>query len=92
MEKFTVLFQKMCILDYVIRNTDRNLSNWLIKFFTFLINFFRYIPNQELNIAAIDNGLAFPIKHPEEGPLFTRHFPFEWASLSLAQKVYIFLY
>ncbi|VDK22480.1 unnamed protein product [Anisakis simplex] len=29
--RFLHLFQKMCILDYVIRNTDRNNDNWLIK-------------------------------------------------------------
>uniref|UniRef100_A0A915DM06 Phosphatidylinositol 4-kinase type 2 n=1 Tax=Ditylenchus dipsaci TaxID=166011 RepID=A0A915DM06_9BILA len=46
---YEILFQKMCILDYIIRNTDRHMDNWLI----------RHIPNQELKIAAIDNGLAF---------------------------------
>lgn len=29
--RFLYLFQKMCVLDYVIRNTDRNNDNWLIK-------------------------------------------------------------
>jgi hypothetical protein len=28
---FTVEFQKMCILDYLIRNTDRHMENWLIR-------------------------------------------------------------
>jgi phosphatidylinositol 4-kinase type 2 len=31
-EQFTVLFQKMCVLDYIIRNTDRHMDNWMIKF------------------------------------------------------------
>lgn len=30
-QKFHILFQKMCVLDYVIRNTDRHMDNWLIK-------------------------------------------------------------
>ena len=53
-------------LDYIIRNTDRGNDNWLIK----------YIKRREgrdeedvseepsISVAAIDNGLAFPIKHP----------------------------
>ncbi|KAI6210169.1 Phosphatidylinositol 4-kinase type 2 [Aphelenchoides besseyi] len=31
MEEFTLLFHKMCVLDYVIRNTDRHMDNYLIK-------------------------------------------------------------
>ncbi|KAI1731706.1 phosphatidylinositol 3- and 4-kinase domain-containing protein [Ditylenchus destructor] len=72
---FTVLFQKMCILDYIIRNTDRHMDNWLI----------RHVPGVEIRIAAIDNGLAFPIKHPETSSLF-RQFPFNWSTLSWAHK------
>lgn len=30
-KRFLVLFQKMCVLDYVIRNTDRTMDNWLIR-------------------------------------------------------------
>ena len=30
-KKFTTAFQKMCVLDYVIRNTDRHLDNLLIR-------------------------------------------------------------
>lgn len=30
-KRFLLLFQKMCILDYVTRNTDRNMENWLIR-------------------------------------------------------------
>uniref|UniRef100_A0A915E820 Phosphatidylinositol 4-kinase type 2 n=1 Tax=Ditylenchus dipsaci TaxID=166011 RepID=A0A915E820_9BILA len=73
--EFTILFQKMCILDYVIRNTDRHMDNWLI----------RHVPGRELKIAAIDNGLAFPIKHPETVSVF-RHFPFNWSALSWSHK------
>uniref|UniRef100_A0AC34QZI3 Phosphatidylinositol 4-kinase type 2 n=1 Tax=Panagrolaimus sp. JU765 TaxID=591449 RepID=A0AC34QZI3_9BILA len=73
-ETFTILFQKLCILDYVIRNTDRHNDNWLI----------RHVPNEEISIAAIDNGLAFPVKHPEYASRF-RKFPFNWSELSWAK-------
>jgi len=74
-EQFTILFQKMCVLDYIIRNTDRHMDNWLIK----------HVPGTELKLAAIDNGLAFPVKHPEVASRF-RQFPFGWATLAWAQK------
>uniref|UniRef100_A0A1I7XMH1 Phosphatidylinositol 4-kinase type 2 n=1 Tax=Heterorhabditis bacteriophora TaxID=37862 RepID=A0A1I7XMH1_HETBA len=37
-KKFTFLFQKMCVLDYVIRNTDRHMDNLLIKSAEALLN------------------------------------------------------
>uniref|UniRef100_A0A0R3RHP0 Phosphatidylinositol 4-kinase type 2 n=1 Tax=Elaeophora elaphi TaxID=1147741 RepID=A0A0R3RHP0_9BILA len=66
-ERFKYLFQKLCVLDYVIRNTDRHMENWLIK----------YEPGKVLELAAIDNGLAFPVKHPETSSRL-RQFPFAW--------------
>ncbi|KAI6172979.1 Phosphatidylinositol 4-kinase type 2 [Aphelenchoides besseyi] len=74
-DHFTFLFQKLCVLDYIIRNTDRHMDNWLIK----------HVSGVELKIAAIDNGLAFPVKHPESASRF-RHFPFNWATLGWAKK------
>lgn len=63
------LFEKLVILDYLTRNTDRGNDNWLIK----------YVPPAEgeeesIDIAAIDNGLSFPFKHPDEW----RSYPYEW--------------
>uniref|UniRef100_A0A7E4W4H2 Phosphatidylinositol 4-kinase type 2 n=1 Tax=Panagrellus redivivus TaxID=6233 RepID=A0A7E4W4H2_PANRE len=72
---FLLLFQKMCVLDYVIRNTDRHTDNWLI----------RHVPDEPIQVAVIDNGLAFPVKHPECASRF-RHYPFHWADLPWAQK------
>ncbi|KAM3723748.1 Phosphatidylinositol 4-kinase type 2-beta [Dirofilaria immitis] len=72
-ERFKYLFQKLCVLDYIIRNTDRHMGNWLIK----------YEPGKVLELAAIDNGLAFPVKHPETSSRL-RQFPFAWAQLSWA--------
>ncbi|VDK63572.1 unnamed protein product [Anisakis simplex] len=97
--RFKILFQKMCILDYIIRNTDRHMDNWLIKSviipniqenannmegFLIVRIFFRYRKGQVLEIAAIDNGLAFPVKHPETASRL-RTFPFGWAHLSWAK-------
>ncbi|CCK73525.1 1-phosphatidylinositol 4-kinase LSB6 NDAI_0G05420 [Naumovozyma dairenensis CBS 421] len=68
--------EKLIILDYIMRNTDRGLDNWMIK----------VEPpgneNQEnwsIELAAIDNGLCFPWKHPDEWRLY----PYGWLYLSL---------
>lgn len=52
-DAFLVQFQKFAILDFLIRNTDRGMHNWLIS-------------PVELKIAAIDNGLSFPHHHPDK--------------------------
>uniref|UniRef100_A0A915PF67 Phosphatidylinositol 4-kinase type 2 n=1 Tax=Setaria digitata TaxID=48799 RepID=A0A915PF67_9BILA len=44
---------------------------------------FKYEPGKILELAAIDNGLAFPVKHPETSSRL-RQFPFAWAQLSWA--------
>ena len=108
--QFQDQFERLVVLDYIIRNTDRGLDNWLVK----------YTPprsaanttdveaavdsgvdsgtndeeshddnNQtavtadvgEIKIAAIDNGLAFPYKHPDEW----RSYPYGWALLPAAR-------
>ncbi|OAD07040.1 hypothetical protein MUCCIDRAFT_120581, partial [Mucor lusitanicus CBS 277.49] len=64
-------FEQLVILDYLIRNTDRGLDNWMIK----------YSQPQELkghiHVAAIDNGLAFPYKHPDQW----RSYPYGWIAM-----------
>ncbi|KAM8842975.1 phosphatidylinositol 4-kinase type 2-beta [Synchiropus picturatus] len=82
-------FERLVVLDYVIRNTDRGNDNWLIKYEK---------PGDSegpkdtdwpenstaascIKIAAIDNGLAFPFKHPDEW----RAYPFHWAWLPQAK-------
>eukprot|EP00043_Microstomoeca_roanoka_P009898 m.94367 g.94367 ORF g.94367 m.94367 type:complete len:406 (+) comp14725_c0_seq1:192-1409(+) len=70
-------FQYMVILDYFTRNTDRGNDNWLLQ----------YTPPNEtgegesIKLAAIDNGLAFPLKHPDNW----RAYPYYWAWLYLAR-------
>ncbi|EDQ90707.1 uncharacterized protein MONBRDRAFT_1112, partial [Monosiga brevicollis MX1] len=73
-------FELLVVLDYITRNTDRNNDNWLIK----------YDPVRDLaafrlwaiRLAAIDNGLSFPFKHPDNW----RTYPFHWAWLPLAKR------
>ncbi|CAF1211688.1 unnamed protein product [Adineta steineri] len=96
MNKFQRQFEKMVVLDYIIRNTDRNNSNWLVKYDVKTNNERDKIDNinendtskaddvvitNEIHIAAIDNGLAFPFKHPDEW----RAYPFHWAWLQFAK-------
>ncbi|XP_034738904.1 phosphatidylinositol 4-kinase type 2-beta [Etheostoma cragini] len=83
-------FERLVVLDYIIRNTDRGNDNWLIKYEK---------PGGEgqkdpewsenssescIKIAAIDNGLAFPFKHPDEW----RAYPFHWAWLPQAKVAF----
>ncbi|XP_053560059.1 phosphatidylinositol 4-kinase type 2-beta isoform X2 [Bombina bombina] len=80
-------FERLVILDYVIRNTDRGNDNWLIRYES--QNEETDTPEKEwkngkepvIKIAAIDNGLAFPFKHPDEW----RAYPFHWAWLPQAK-------
>jgi len=81
-DSFQLQFEKLVVLDYIIRNTDRGNDNWLIK----------YVKPREatehedaveasISVAAIDNGLAFPIKHPDSW----RAYPYHWAWLPCAK-------
>ncbi|RKP12469.1 phosphatidylinositol 3 and 4-kinase-domain-containing protein, partial [Piptocephalis cylindrospora] len=75
-KQFFEELEKMVVLDYIIRNTDRGLDNWLIK------------PCKEpghqegkggwhVHLAAIDHGLALPYKHPDAW----RSYPYGWLFL-----------
>ncbi|KAG8510330.1 Phosphatidylinositol 4-kinase type 2-beta, partial [Galemys pyrenaicus] len=85
-KQFQSQFERLVILDYIIRNTDRGNDNWLIKYEK--QNNGKKIEETPANdkdpliqIAAIDNGLAFPFKHPDEW----RAYPFHWAWLPQAK-------
>lgn len=74
--------EKLVILDYIMRNTDRGLDNWMIK-----VQWEVESAGGEavtvaprLRIGAIDSGLAFPWKHPDEWRLF----PFGWLFLPMS--------
>ncbi|XP_039283368.1 phosphatidylinositol 4-kinase type 2-alpha isoform X5 [Nilaparvata lugens] len=96
--QFRLQFERMVILDYIIRNTDRGNDNWLIKYNasvrerttpTALPNEaemedateWNVVDRPEVKIAAIDNGLAFPFKHPDSW----RAYPYHWAWLPYAK-------
>lgn len=72
------------VLDYIIRNTDRGNDNWLINYQKAMDGSEDgEIPPVEASIAvaAIDNGLAFPVKHPDSW----RAYPYHWAWLPIAK-------
>ncbi|KAM4604102.1 phosphatidylinositol 4-kinase type 2-beta [Polymixia lowei] len=82
-------FERLVVLDYVIRNTDRGNDNWLIKYEKpgegeKDTEWPENSPDSCIKIAAIDNGLAFPFKHPDEW----RAYPFHWAWLPQAKVAF----
>ncbi|XP_075222426.1 phosphatidylinositol 4-kinase II alpha isoform X1 [Lycorma delicatula] len=101
--QFRLQFERMVVLDYIIRNTDRGNDNWLIKYNAPAVQNsntmtsvqlhapgdaemedateWNIIERPEVKIAAIDNGLAFPFKHPDSW----RAYPYHWAWLSHAK-------
>ncbi|XP_036900738.1 phosphatidylinositol 4-kinase type 2-beta [Sturnira hondurensis] len=86
-KQFQSQFERLVILDYIIRNTDRGNDNWLIRYekqkHGTKTKEADWVDGKEslIQIAAIDNGLAFPFKHPDEW----RAYPFHWAWLPQAK-------
>ncbi|KAL3865318.1 hypothetical protein ACJMK2_006935 [Sinanodonta woodiana] len=88
-KRFQQLFERLVVLDYIIRNTDRGNDNWLIKYEQASSHMttdkesddWSMVENPEISIAAIDNGLAFPFKHPDEW----RAYPYHWTWLPQAK-------
>ncbi|XP_053778325.1 phosphatidylinositol 4-kinase type 2-beta isoform X2 [Desmodus rotundus] len=85
-KQFQSQFERLVILDYIIRNTDRGNDNWLIRYekqkHGTETKEADWIDKESLiQVAAIDNGLAFPFKHPDEW----RAYPFHWAWLPQAK-------
>ena len=85
MKAFQLQFERLVVLDYIIRNTDRGNDNWLIKYekgqFEYDLDEVESPMTEAerwnlvgktstkkptVRLAAIDNGLAFPFKHPDE--------------------------
>ncbi|KAF4518427.1 hypothetical protein B566_EDAN002080 [Ephemera danica] len=97
--RFQLQFERLVVLDYIIRNTDRGNDNWLIKYedhnaassaassllsspsATEMDSATDWPQEREINVAAIDNGLAFPFKHPDSW----RAYPYHWAWLPQAK-------
>lgn len=76
--QFREELEKLVILDYIMRNTDRGLDNWMIK--VIWKNTKKGYKTSIIKIGAIDSGLAFPWKRPDEW----RSFPFGWLFLPLS--------
>uniref|UniRef100_A0A667YW94 Phosphatidylinositol 4-kinase type 2 n=1 Tax=Myripristis murdjan TaxID=586833 RepID=A0A667YW94_9TELE len=80
-------FERLVVLDYIIRNTDRGNDNWLLKYDCPMDTVgnrdtdWVVVKDPIIKLAAIDNGLAFPLKHPDSW----RAYPFYWAWLSQAK-------
>jgi hypothetical protein len=68
MEQFRLQLERLVVLDFLMRNTDRGLDNFMIR---------HDVEKDEIKIGAIDNSLSFPIKHPNE----IRQYPFGWLFL-----------
>lgn len=79
--EFQFKFERLVVLDYIIRNTDRGNDNWLIKYIRSQDESDENQINIDLDVAAIDNGLAFPFKHPDSW----RAYPYHWAWLTYAK-------
>lgn len=65
--------EKLVILDFITRNTDRGFDNWMLQLDE------ADPENPHIKLRAIDNGLSFPWKHPDEW----RSFPYGWLYLPL---------
>lgn len=73
--EFREELEKLVILDYIMRNTDRGLDNWMIR-----LDWVKQANGSKkprLKIGAIDSGLSWPWKHPDEW----RSYPFGWLFL-----------
>jgi len=84
-ESFKLELEKLVILDFLIRNTDRGLDNFMIK--PCLSPSSCSPPTSDsdddfqphLHLAAIDNSLAFPHTYPQGW----RTYPYGWLYLPL---------
>jgi hypothetical protein len=91
--EFQYGFERLVILDYLIRNTDRGSDNWMVKCTKLPIledsicssNASMHLETafpsnyQKVQVAAIDNGLAFPTHHPNR----VRSYPYGWTQLPI---------
>ena len=84
-KEFQYKFEKMIILDYIIRNTDRGKHSWLVKL---QMEGFQSDDESDflsksthVQLVAIDNALSFPYKHPDH----VRLYPFNWLRLPEAR-------
>lgn len=75
MREFRLELERLVVLDYLMRNTDRGLDNFMVKILSSEERF-EYDPEGKttLVLAAIDNSLSFPHKQPDG----MRDYPYGW--------------
>ncbi|GAA5896804.1 hypothetical protein JCM8208_007095 [Rhodotorula glutinis] len=78
-ESFREELEKLVVLDFLIRNTDRGLDNFMLKPCALPCSP-SSPPKPHLHLAAIDNSLAFPHKHPSGWRTYT----YGWLYLPLS--------
>ncbi|UZJ53030.1 hypothetical protein CBS101457_002350 [Exobasidium rhododendri] len=76
MQDFRLDLEKLVCLDYLMRNTDRGLDNFMVKVEQATPSS-SHPSKWRLTLAAIDNSLAFPWKHPAG----IRSYPWGWLYL-----------
>ncbi|CDR40249.1 hypothetical protein NBRC10512_007686 [Rhodotorula toruloides] len=76
--RFRHELEKLVILDFLIRNTDRGLDNFMARVCYDTSE--GHPPHPHFHLAAIDNSLAFPHQHP----LGWRTFLYGWLNLPLS--------
>lgn len=70
--EFRLELEKLVVLDFLMRNTDRGLDNFMIHY-----NPHANHNERSIRIGAIDNSLAFPHQHPQG----LRDYPYGWLFL-----------
>ena len=77
MLSFRLELEKLVILDYLMRNTDRGLDNAMVKCVED-----EGKSSKSMRIGAIDSSLSFPHEHPSG----IRDYPFGWVSSLTSQN------
>uniref|UniRef100_A0A3B3VA77 Phosphatidylinositol 4-kinase type 2 n=1 Tax=Poecilia latipinna TaxID=48699 RepID=A0A3B3VA77_9TELE len=79
-------FERLVVLDYIIRNTGNCAQKHRYSSSSIYWDDTDWVVVKEpiIKLAAIDNGLAFPLKHPDSW----RAYPFYWAWLSQAKVAF----
>jgi len=75
MKEFRLELERLVVLDFLMRNTDRGLDNFMVKILSSEERL-QYDPDGKttLVLAAIDNSLSFPHKQPDG----MRDYPYGW--------------
>ncbi|CAO1616106.1 unnamed protein product [Parajaminaea phylloscopi] len=73
-QSFRLELEKLVVFDYLLRNTDRGFDNFMVRHVQASAN---GQDGGRLVLGAIDNSLAWPLKHPDG----IRDYPYGWLYL-----------